>query len=58
MVEFANSAYYNRGFQGLPKSRTPAGLTFLNDKQELSSPLLYLWVPHKYVHAAAFMQTF
>lgn len=35
-------------FQGLPKNRTPDRLIFLNDKQELSSPLLYLWVPKKY----------
>lgn len=30
------------GCWGLPKNRTPDGLVFLNDKQELSSPLLYL----------------
>lgn len=42
------------GFQGLPKNRTPDCLVFLNDKQELSSPLLYLCVPKKYTLGSCF----
>lgn len=43
------------GFQGLPKNRTPDRLIFLNDKQELSSPLLYLCVPKKYTLGSCFL---
>lgn len=42
------------GFRGLPKNRTPDGLVLLNDKQELSSPLLYLCVPKKYTLGSCF----
>lgn len=44
----------HRRLPRLAKSTTPAGLIFVNDKQELSSPLLYLCVPPKYTHGSSF----
>lgn len=55
MVEFANRAYHNRRLPRPAKEQDSRRLVFLNDKQELSSPLLYLCVPKKYTLGRCFL---